>query len=363
MAGVAKRVDSQMAVINRDFNKENPDANKVPVAFQPLHASVGIRFGLAHRKPDGSATPGYEIITTTATGIEESGSAGSGMSFADAKFTNGVANAWNPDQYLNIWVVNMLDGGSASNILGIATPPSFMNYGIPGFTKNELGVVLNWGAFGKRTSLSEYFISGITGGRTLTHELGHYFEIWHVWGDDDGQCVGSGGKDDGIADTPPQAAASNGCPTYPYYDACTKTGDGIMFMNFMDYVNDGCMNMFTQGQVNVMKAMVSSGKESHPLTLNADLLQYPTAVNDVADAGADINIYPNPASSTVYISGVKELNSISLYDLSGRIVLQVNTLGQINGLYSLDVSSVAKGVYVLHSLSSTGTTVKKLVIQ
>jgi hypothetical protein len=361
VAGIERRIDSQMAVINRDFNRQNSDSTKIPAAFKPLYASADLKFGLARRKPDGTASSGYEIITTTSTGIEESGSYGSGMAFTDAKYTNGVPNAWNPDQYLNIWVVNMLMNGSNASILGIATPPSFLNYGIPGFSKNELGVVLNWGAFGVRTGISDYYISGITGGRTLTHELGHFFEIWHVWGDDDGKCVGSGGKDDGIADTPPQAEATYGCPSAPKFDACTPMGSGIMFNNFMDYVNDACMNMFTQGQVNVMKAQVMTGRNSYTLTQNPELLQYPTAVNDMADAGAEVNMYPNPATNTVYFSGAKSLESVKMLDLSGRVVKQEQVTG--NGLYSIDISGLTKGVYLVQCTGADGTVVKKLIVQ
>jgi len=360
-AGIARRVDSQIAVINRDFNRQNPDSSKIPAAFKSLYGNAGIHFAAARRSPDGAATSGYEILTTTASGFEESSSIGSGMGFTEAKFLNGKATAWNPDVYLNVWVVNPLDGGQSASILGLCMPPSFLNYGIPGLTKNELGVVLNWGAFGVRTVFTDYYISGITGGRTLTHELGHYFELRHIWGDDDGKCVGNGGTDDGIADTPPQADASYGCPTYPYLDACVTSGDGIMFMNFMDYVNDACMQMFTNGQVAVMQAMVAPGQASYPLTQNPDVLLWPTAVNDVA-ANTELAIYPNPATGTIYISGGDGLSQVRVFDMAGRAVLQQNT-DNTQAQHKFDISALTKGIYLVHCTTGNGTTVKKLVVQ
>jgi hypothetical protein len=360
-AGIARRVDSQIAVINRDFNRENADSTKIPNAFKPLYGNAGIRFALARRMPDGRATPGYEILTTTESGYEESSSMGSGMGFTGAKFLNGNTTAWNPDVYLNVWVVNPMDNGKSSSILGLCMPPSFLKYGIPGMTKNELGVVINWGAFGVRTSLLDYYISGITGGRTLTHELGHYFELRHIWGDDDGKCVGNGGQDDGISDTPPQADASYGCLTYPYFDACATSGNGIMFMNFMDYVNDVCMQMFTNGQTAVMQTMVTQGQASYPLTQNPEVLQWPTAVSDVA-ANADLTIYPNPASSTIYLSGADALTGVNIYDMAGRQVMNI-AIDKTASQHSINISSLTKGMYLVHCTTATGTTVKKLVVQ
>jgi hypothetical protein len=363
--GIAERIDSQMAVINRDFNKENPDANLIPAPFKPLHGSANIRFALARRTPNGDATNGYEIITTTKGGFTESSSVGSGMGFTEAKFLDGKPTAWNPDKYLNIWVVCPLnDNNTSSSILGLAVPPSFLQYGIPGFTKNELGVVLNYGAFGKKTG-SFYHISGINGGRTLTHELGHFFEIWHIWGDDDGKCPGSGGDDDGINDTPPQAGANYGCPAYPLLDACTNTADGVMFMNFMDYVNDGCMQMFTHEQANVMYATTTAGNGSYTLTQNPDVLQLPvTSVNAINNDNS-LELYPNPAVNAVNItiSGDSKYDFIQLSDGMGRVLNTIQVSGQSAGKYSIDLSGYTKGIYYVKCSGAGGTTVKKLLVQ
>ena len=86
--------------------------------------------------------------------------------------------------------------------------------------------------------------SAIQPGRTATHEIGHWLGLKHVWGDDGNSCAGS----DGVADTPNQAGPTYGCLSYPATDACSPNPPGIMFMNYMDYSDDTCMYMFTQGR-------------------------------------------------------------------------------------------------------------------
>ena len=361
-AGIQQRIDSQIAVINRDFNAQNGDASQIPAAFKSFLGNANIQFALARRMPDGTGTPGYDITTITSTGINESSSTGSGMGFAEAKYVNGVANAWDPATYLNIWIINPLDNGSTSSILGLTIPPSYKRYGVSG---NEMGIVLNYGAFGSRAAVSQYYISGINGGRTLTHELGHFFEIWHVWGDDNGACPGSGGQDDGISDTPPQSDATYGCPSFPRLDSCTSTGNGIMFMNYMDYVNDACMHLFTIKQAAVMHASIVSGGESYTLTQHPEVLQFPTDVATISAAATSVNIYPNPATSTVNISlgNTDNIAGIDITDLTGRTVNQIAvSTGVLN--YSLDVSGYVKGIYIVNCHGSNGQRIiKKLQVQ
>ncbi len=92
-------------------------------------------------------------------------------------------------------------------------------------------------------------------GRTVTHEVGHWLNLDHIWGN--GGCA----SDDQVGDTPSQFMESSGCPTYPSFDACTPGGDGIMFMNYMDYSDDNCMNMFTQGQATRMMAAINASRQ------------------------------------------------------------------------------------------------------
>jgi hypothetical protein len=87
-------------------------------------------------------------------------------------------------------------------------------------------------------------------GKTLTHEIGHYFNLYHIWGDDNGTCSGS----DQVEDTPNQSNSTGTCPTGIVTDRCTPTAPGIMYQNYMDYTSDGCLSMFTKMQVTRMEA-------------------------------------------------------------------------------------------------------------
>lgn len=357
--GVARRMESQLLVLNEDFNALNPDTADIPAPFKPLLGNAGLRFAAARVAPDGSASPGYEIKVITRTGIEVYGGEGSAFAFSDAKYaTGGGLNAWAPDSYMNVWIINPLDGGQASNILGVCIPPYFVQQaGIP---HAELGVVLHYGTFGRRAQPTEYYINTNSNGRTLTHELGHYFDLLHVWGDDDGACPTTGGEDDGIGDTPPQSAQTYGCPTFPKYDACSPAGsNGIMFMNFMDYVNDGCMHMFSSQQASVMRGQVAVGGPSYSLTQFPGLTQPP--------GGEDLqsfDVYPNPGAGLVSIvfSRVQaDVQGITAYDMQGMLVREIQ-VSQPAAYYSVDLTTAAKGIYFIRVLFANKAVVRKVVV-
>jgi hypothetical protein len=131
-------------------------------------------------------------------------------------------------------------------------------------------------------------MSGYNDGRTLTHEAGHFFFLYHIWGDDDGACSGS----DGVSDTPNQSDASAGCHSGVLTDACSSTAPGIMYQNYMDYSSDGCMAMFTLLQITRMEAALSNYRSSlttsnaavSPLKdVDAQLLSIDNPVNRVCD--------------------------------------------------------------------------------
>jgi hypothetical protein len=126
---------------------------------------------------------------------------------------------------------------------------------------------------GKRSSATDSYPTNFDLGRTLTHELGHFFEIWHTWGDDGGQCPATGGVDDGIADTPPEANNSAGAPTGKQYDACSgTTTDGVMYMNFMDYTDDqGDEYVHHRPGGGDVLAIIAPGGENNSLVQNDNL--------------------------------------------------------------------------------------------
>lgn len=220
---------AQLDQINDDFQAMNSDIGSVPSEF-PV-GNVDIEFCLATVDPNGNATSG---ITRTQTSTSSFGT-------NDAmKFTNsGGINAWNTNQYFNVWICPM--GGG---ILGYGQfPASFASQ------PNTDGLVLGYYTVGSQAQPNPQG-QQFGGGRTATHELGHCLGLFHIWGDDNGTCNGS----DQVGDTPNQANASSGCPNYPT-SSCSSND---MTMNYMDYSNDACLTAFTPGQATRIASAIST---------------------------------------------------------------------------------------------------------
>ncbi|KAF4151233.1 hypothetical protein CNMCM6069_004219 [Aspergillus lentulus] len=240
------QIDSQISVLNEDFNAANPDLVNLPAAFRPLVGNPLIRFFLAKRDPNGKPTTG---VTRTQTGIISfDHNSATDPPDQRVKFTaQGGADGWPSDRYLNIWVCKQ---GGVRPLLGFAQFP-----GLPATTD---GVVISHTAFGKGGTATSPFELG----RTATHEIGHWLNLLHIWGDDDGGpagllCLGT----DLCDDTPNQAGANRGSPTFPHI-TCGNGPNGDLFMNYMDYTNDSTTIMFTKGQVVRMDATLSGPRAS-----------------------------------------------------------------------------------------------------
>lgn len=213
------QIQSQINRLNLDFRKLNPDWNNTPAAWNSLVADYNIEFCLAKRTPTGGATTGIIRRQTTVTSFTTDDKV--------KRNSSGGSDAWPSSQYLNIWVCNL-----GSNLLGYAQ--------FPGGPSATDGIVVKHNVFGTTGTVAFPYNQG----RTAVHEVGHWLNLFHVWGDDNGSCSGS----DRVGDTPNQADLSSGCPTFPKTDACSPSSPGIMFMNYMNYSFDGCMYMFTNGQ-------------------------------------------------------------------------------------------------------------------
>ncbi|WP_214403549.1 zinc metalloprotease [Pseudonocardia lacus] len=227
-----EQVRSQIEVLNRDFRRRNPDVDQVPEVFADLVADARIEFDLATTDPDGEPTEG---VTRTRT---------SASSFADddriKSAAAGGADAWPSDRYLNLWV-GRLSGG----LLGYAQ--------FPGGPPETDGVVITFTAFGTLGTAAEPFDQG----RTATHEIGHWLNLRHIWGDDGTGCSGS----DFVDDTPNQGGENTGRPTFPSV-SCDNGPHGDLYMNYMDYVDDVAMFMFTSGQAQRMRACLDNDRSS-----------------------------------------------------------------------------------------------------
>ncbi len=217
------QVRSQIDVLNRDFRARNPDRSNAPAVWTSLVADANIAFALATKDPKGRPTSGITRTTTARTSFPADNSV--------KRKRGGGAPPWPPSRYLNIWVCNLADG-----LLGYAQ--------FPGGRARTDGVVVLHSAFGTTGTASPPFDRG----RTTTHEIGHWLDLRHIWAD----TLGCGGTDF-VADTPNQAGPNFGKPTFPKV-SCNNGPNGDMFVNYMDYVDDEVMVMFTPGQAARMNA-------------------------------------------------------------------------------------------------------------
>ncbi|MFG1708789.1 zinc metalloprotease [Nonomuraea sp. M3C6] len=226
-----EQIDSQIEVLNQDFRRANPDVSKVPPVWHDLVADARLEFKLAEVDPGGNSTSG---VVRRQTDVEEFG-----YDHAVKFDSRGGSDAWPADRYLNLWVCRMRPA------LGYAT--------FPGGPAEIDGVVVRHDAFGTTgTAAAPY-----NGGRTTTHEIGHWLNLRHIWGDDGDGCSGS----DFVDDTPNQGGHNVGSPDFPRI-SCGNAPNGDMFMNFMDYCDDATLVMFTKGQVARMDAALSGPRSS-----------------------------------------------------------------------------------------------------
>lgn len=213
-----EQIVSQLDVLNEDYAFLNPSSLSVPDVWKPKTRDSGIRFVLARRDPSGMPTNGILRVNTPRLDFQVLDPS----IFQDA--TGGHA-PWPFTDYLNIWVCN-LEG----NALGFSS--------FPGSSGNQDGIVIDYQAFGRKGTVKPPYDVG----RTATHEIGHWLSLIHIWGD---AFCGT----DLVDDTPAQEKPTFRCRTFPYTDACTPVSPGIMFMNYMDYTDDGCMQFFTDSQM------------------------------------------------------------------------------------------------------------------
>ena len=213
------QIQSQLDILNEDFRRLN--ANQDDVWAQA--ADTQIEFCLASQDPDGNESNGILRVPTTV------GSFGTndGMKFT----SQGGSDAWPASEYMNFWVCNI--GGG---ILGYAQ--------FPGGPDATDGIVCDYRYTGNMGTAQAPFDLG----RTATHEVGHWLNLRHIWGD--GGC----GASDFVDDTPDSDGPNYGCSL-----GSVACGTEDMVQNYMDYSDDACMNLFTQGQADRMNALFAPG--------------------------------------------------------------------------------------------------------
>lgn len=216
-----EQIQSQIDVLNEDYNAVNSDYKSVPDLFSKVKADMGIRFKLeqVNRKV---ADKDFWYATDDAM----------------KKSAEGGIDPTCPTTKLNMWVVNKIIQGP-STVMGYAQ--------FPGDDSTTDGVVIAYNYFGRTGTVSPPYDRG----RTATHEVGHWLNLRHIWGDE--PC-----GDDFVFDTPQHNGPNYSCPAFPYWNACTNESVE-MTMNYMDYTDDACMYMFTAGQRDRALAVLAPG--------------------------------------------------------------------------------------------------------
>ena len=230
---------SQIEMLNKGFRKLNADTSNIPPVFQPLAADCEIEFCLAAIDPNGNSTTGITRTATTQTSF--SGGTFNGLFWSNdgVKYSSsGGIDAWNTSEYLNIWVCDI------SGLRGYAQ--------FPGGPSSTDGVVVDFEWFGNIGTAAWAAYTG----RTAIHEIGHWLNLSHIWGDNISQTSNCG--DDYCNDTPTESSSTYGWTNFPYntYNACNSGANGEMFMNYMDYTD--WRNMFTQDQKTRMIAAINT---------------------------------------------------------------------------------------------------------
>ena len=323
------QIFSQLDVLNSDYRGTNSDRSKTPVYFAGLAADCGFQFRLASTDPNGLATNGIVRKFTSIQYFSNDDRAKSAANGGDA--------AWNRNQYLNIWVCNLTGG-----VLGYTSTI--------GCAAEKDGVVISYAAFGTTGTATAPF----NGGRTATHEVGHWLNLRHLWGD--AYC-----GEDGVDDTPQQRASNRGAPTGERF-TCGTTAHGDMYMNFMDLTDDASMHLFTAGQRKRMRALFAAGGARQAI-LSSPALQVSSLVKAAAPLAqtvvpaTSVIVYPNPAAETLIV----DINTKE--SVSGKWVV-FNAAGQpmisqaFNSNHTvIQIGQLPAGVYYLKQ-GSTGSFVK-----
>jgi hypothetical protein len=300
------QIRSQIQALTEDFRRRNVDTIQTPKSFRGVATDMGIEFCLAVRDPDDNPSTG---ITRTQTTVP------SFWTDDAIKFTSrGGRDIWDPDHYLNIWVGNV-----SQAFLGYAQ--------FPGLSARTDGVVIGYQYFGREGAA----VAPFNGGRTTTHEVGHWLNLLHLWGD-------SNCGDDEIEDTPQQKGANYTCPNFPQ-STCGNASD--MFMNYMDYTDDACMNLFTRGQRDRMRAAIQLARPGLLSSRGCEPVNIPPLDAAVFAIPSPLSFFCQPVFTPAVVlknTGQSLLTSATIsYQVNGGSTSTYRWTGQLNSFETTTV--------------------------
>jgi hypothetical protein len=319
-----EQVKSEIDALNRDYRRKNFDTVNTPARFKSVAADVQIEFVLATADPDGRATSGI---------VRKQCNRDSWETDDKIKYSkNGGDDAWDSHSYLNIWV------GKINKVLGYST--------FPGTDAAIDGVVINYIAFGTINTTSQYQL-----GRTTVHEVGHWLNLKHIWGDE--HC-----GDDMVDDTPKQGYYTTGCPGGEFRTSCDNGSLGDMYMNYMDFTNEACTNLFTKGQKNRMRALFDAGGARTGILVSKGLNQpwnftppVVEVVKPTEDAKVTIKLFPNPAVSELTINFVDQSWTGKKLIISGINGKAENAVIITSTTQRINIAGLNPGIYFIEGFN------------
>lgn len=326
---------SQLDVLNEDYRRLNADAVNTREIFLPVAADCEIQFALATVDPQGNPTTGIEHIMTDRT--EFTLEIFSTVNTLDeVKHTStGGADAWDTEHYINIWICNVTTDFPGAQIFGMSYPPGGLdnwpaNSNAP--TAEDDGIVIHYTTVGRNNPVSEDDGTDLNDlGRTLSHEMGHYLGLRHTWGDEFFGDVCS--EDDGIDDTPLCGSGDQfECDlTANTCDDGTLNDQPDMIENYMDYNQDACYNMFTEGQKTWMRYALEE--------LRSGLLQ-PLDIRTIHTM--EKITWPNPTSDALFVNSQLRGSDYTIYNAAGQMIERGNIRSN-----SLSVADLQSGLYFI----------------
>ncbi len=355
-------INNQILILNNDYNRRNADTSNLRMIFQPEAGNANIHFNLA------------SVVRVHTDQLFNVDLLGTNL-LAEAKHdVDGGSDAWNPDEYLNIWVCKIqpitLFGITIGQILGFAFPPNNLqnwpaDSGAP--TPGEDGVVIDYRVFGSNNPniIENPDGSGaiIVKGRTSVHEVGHYFGLRHIWGD--GGLLGPNACDqsDGVDDTPfANAQSAFDCDTTKNTCAQIETFYNKdvpdLIEDYMDYASEACMNMFTHGQVELMRNTLQGPRSG---------LLMPISSTNRIDQRITFKISPNPAKDHVHLDLDLDKSTsltICLINLNGEVMESSSRKQYPIGFnrINIDTENLTSGIYLVEIRTNEGVRTEKLVI-
>ncbi|MDP4262349.1 MAG: M43 family zinc metalloprotease [Bacteroidota bacterium] len=326
-----EKVFSQIEMLNECYRRKSADTVNTPASFKPVAADCEIEFQLATSDPQKRSTSGIIHKYTPITSWD-----------ADdmMKYSSQMGDdPWDPQNYLNIWVCNIRKVAGYSSI--------------PGSDPHKDGVVIEYPVLGMN------YVPGYEMGKTAVHEIGHWLGLKHTWGD--ANC-----GDDFVADTPTQGSYTVGCPS-GIHISCNNAPTGDMYMNYMDYTNDACVNIFTEGQKERMRALFAPGGPRYSILASYGL--NPPTITEVplpddAPKWLHPQLYPNPATTQLTLDISYDIRwigkLISLFNMNGQLVIQAPITSKVQ---TIDISKLKPGLYFISAKKEDGSYIKQKFVK